>query len=101
MHVNSASYQWVGGKHKHESYSKDVHAKYPWISYSCPYRDSLFATLTVDPKRMTIHVEGRQSEWVGRSPAELGADVHPTLTHGEEIAPRIRDRQIARIAKSE
>ena len=99
LHVNSASYQWVGGKHKHESYSKDIHATYPWISYTCPYRDSLFARLTVEPQNLTIRVKGRQSEWVGKSPAELGVDLNPDLTNGEEIAPRIRDRQIVRIAK--
>ena len=99
MHVNSASYQWVGGKYRHESYSKDVHAKYPWISYTCPYRDSLFATFTVDPQSLTIRVEGRQSEWVDKSPAELGKDLDPKLTNGEEISARIRDRQIVRIAK--
>ena len=99
MHVNSASYQWVGGSHLHDSYSKDVHAKHPFISYTCPYRDPLFATLTVDPKSLTIRIEGRKSEWVGPSPAELGADQDPTLTDGEQIAPRIRDRQVKRIAK--
>jgi Icc protein len=99
MHVNSASYQWVGGSHLHDSYSKDIHAKHPFISYTCPYRDPLFATLTVDPKSLTIRVEGRKSEWVGPSPAELGADQDPTLTDGEQIAPRIRDRQVKRIAK--
>jgi 3',5'-cyclic AMP phosphodiesterase CpdA len=98
MHVNSASYQWVGGAHEHESYSKGVHAKYPWISHTCPYRDSLFATLTVDPESLTIQVEGRQSEWVGKSPAELGVDLDPTLKDGEEVAPRIRDREIVRFA---
>jgi len=98
MHVNSASYQWVGGTHRHDSYTKDVHAKYPWISYTCPYRDPLFATLTVDPKSLAIRVEGRKSKWVGPSPAELGADPDPTLTDGEQIAPRIRDRQVKRIS---
>ncbi len=98
MHVNSASYQWVGGSHLHDSYSKEIHAKYPWISYTCPYRDPLFATLTVDPESLTIRVEGRKSEWVGPSPAELGSDQDPTLTDGEQIAPRIRDRQVKRIA---
>ena len=32
MHVNSASYQWVGGKYLHDSYSKDIHARYPFLS---------------------------------------------------------------------
>lgn len=99
MHVNSASYQWVGSAYKHESYSKELHARYPWISHTCPYRDSLFAMLTVDPQSLTIHVEGRQSQWVGKSPAELGQDLDVTLTNGEEIAPRIQDRRVLRIAK--
>ena len=99
MHVNSASYQWVGGKYLHDSYSKDIHARYPFIAYTCPYRDALFAMLTVDPNSLTIRVAGRQSAWVGPSPAELGADPDPTLTDGEQIAPRIRDRQVTRIAQ--
>ena len=98
LHVNSASYQWVGSKHQHESYSKDVHAQFPWISHTCPYRDALFATLTVDPKSMTVHIGGRQSEWVGPSPGELGVELHSSLTDGEEIAPRIQDRKIVRVA---
>jgi calcineurin-like phosphoesterase family protein len=98
MHVNSASYQWVGGSYLHESYSKDIHAKHRWISYTCPYRDPLFAMLTVDPQSLTVRIDGRKSEWVGPSPAELGADQDPTLTDGEQIAPRIRDRQVKRIA---
>lgn len=96
LHVNSASYQWVGSEYAHESYSKEVHAKHPSISRTCPYRDSLFAMLTIDPQNLMIRVQGRESEWVGQSPIELGADQEATLTHGEEIAPRIRDRRIMR-----
>jgi len=99
MHVNSASYKWIGGDHRHESYSQEIHSEYPWISYTCPYRDSLFATLTVDPGNLTIRVKGLRSSWVGKSPAELGLDMHPELTNGEEISPRIRDREIMRVSK--
>ena len=100
MHVNSASYKWVGGNYRHESYSKEIHEKHPSISYTCPYRDSLFTTITVDPGNSTIHVKGCRSSWVGKSPAELGLDMHPGLTNGEEIAPRIRDRKIVRVSPS-
>jgi len=99
MHLNSASYQWVGGNYQHESYPKEVHAAYPWISYTCPYRHPLFATLTIDPKSLAIHIEGRQSEWVGKSPAQLGLDMDSSLTHGEQIVASIRNRVIERIAK--
>lgn len=99
MHVNSASYKWVGGDYQHESYSQQIHKEYPWISYTCPYRDSLFATLTFDPQTLSIRVEGRDSEWVGKTPKQLGVKLDPKLTHGEEVSPVIRDRRLTRNAK--
>jgi predicted phosphodiesterase len=97
LHVNSASYKWVGGDHRHQSYAEGVHEKHPSISYTCPYRDSLFATITVDPEDFAVRIEGVGSSWVGETPAELGVDRHPELIHGEQIAPRIRDRHISRV----
>jgi len=94
LHVNSASYKWVGGSHQHESYSKEIHAEYPWISRTCPYRDSLFTTLTFDGRTGTVSVKGKESSWVGKSPAELGIDSKPGKMNGEEVVPRIRSRRI-------
>lgn len=99
MHLNSASYQWVGGDYKHQSYPETVHQDHPWIAYTCPYRHSLFATLTVEPEHHTIRIEGRSSEWVGPSPAALKARIYDDLIIGEEVTPRIRDRRIERIGK--
>lgn len=94
LHINSASYVWLGGDYKHESYSKEIHEEHPYISYTSPYRDALFSTMVIDPDTRTIKIIGKQSEWVGKSPSELGADVFPSLTPGEEVAPRIRNRSI-------
>ena len=94
LHLNSASYLWVGGNHIHQSYSKEIHEGHPFIGHTCPYRDSLFTTLTFDPKAGTISVTGKKSEWVGQTPAQLGVDPHPQITNGEEVAPRIRSRRI-------
>ncbi|MBT5657328.1 MAG: hypothetical protein HOI89_06055 [Phycisphaerae bacterium] len=58
----------------------------------------MFTTLTVEPESFTIRVKGTRSSWVGKSPAELGLDLHPGLTNGEEIAPRIRDREFMRVS---
>ncbi|MCP5523466.1 MAG: metallophosphoesterase [Verrucomicrobiales bacterium] len=96
LHVNSASYFWVGAAFKHESYSPEIHTRFPWISHTCPYRDSLFTMLTFEPGNGVIRVAGCESKWVGDSPAELGVDSHPELVDGEQIAPRIRGRRIAR-----
>lgn len=99
MHLNSASYQWVGGDYKHQSYPDEIHQDYPWISHTCPYRHSLFATLTIEPETQLIRIEGRSSEWVGPSPAELDAKPYEDFIIGEEVAPRIRDRRIERIGR--
>jgi hypothetical protein len=76
-----------------------VHTKHPDIVNTCPYRDAVFGLLTIEPEMLTVRVEGRQSEWVGKSPAELGADLNPDLTPGEEIRPGIRDRRLERVAR--
>jgi len=94
LHVNSASYHWVGGQHQHVSFPEAIHEQHRWISYTCPYRDPLFTTLSIDPETRTILIEGRSSSWVGPAPAELGAKRDSDLIHGEQIAPRIRQRLI-------
>ncbi len=99
LHINSASYFWVGDRFMHNSYAEAVHKEYPWISRTCPYKESLFATLTVDPATNNIVIEGKRSEWMGASPAELGYNELDMLTVGEEIAPVISDRNIERARK--
>ena len=99
LHVNSASYLWVGEPYKHESYGKDIHASHRWIEYTCPYRDPLFTMLTIDPANQGVTVNGIDSAWVGSSPADLGRGISPGLTSGDAIAPKISEREIQKIAK--
>jgi Icc protein len=96
LHLNSASYFWVGPQHAHPSYPAEIHEKYRTIANTCPYRDVVFSTLTVTPDG-SVSIEGRQSDWVGRSPGALGFGKGVTLTDGEEIAPRIRNRRLAKV----
>ena len=94
LHVNSASYKWVGGSHRNKSYPPEVHSKFRWIEYTCPYRDSLFATLTLDPAKGRIELKGRESQWVGKSPSQLAIPTKYGLTNGKEICPKIRSRHL-------
>ena len=94
LHVNSASYKWVGGSHRNRSYPPEVHSKFRWIEYTCPYQDSLFATLTIDPAKGRIELKGRESQWVGKSPSQLEIPTKHGLTNGKEICPMIRNRRI-------
>ncbi|MCP4170702.1 MAG: hypothetical protein GY758_08025 [Fuerstiella sp.] len=99
LHVNSASYKWVGGSYRNKSYPAEVHSRFRWIEYTCPYRDSLFTTLTIDPISGRIDVKGRESQWVGKSPSQLGIPAKPDLADGKEICPRIRSRQLEPVEK--
>ncbi len=55
LHINSASYYWVGGKER-----------------TLFYRDPLFASLTIDPDEKTLSVAGRASRWDAKTPEEIG-----------------------------
>lgn len=92
-HINSASYFWMGSPYKHTSYSKAVHDSYPWLSSTCPYKDALFTVLTIEPQTGLVKIEGRNSEWVGASPAALHYQ-NDAIGAGKEIVPFIRGRKI-------
>ena len=94
LHINSASYYWVGGSFQNTSYAEEIHTAYPYIQYTCPYAQSLFTTITIEPETGRIHLQGSKTHWVGKSPGELGWDNDRSLTDGEEISPQIRDRQL-------
>ncbi|MCH5598183.1 metallophosphoesterase family protein [Niabella ginsengisoli] len=96
VHINSASYFWMGDKFKHKSYSEEVHKEHPWIEYTCPYIDALFTTLTIDPLSGIIKIEGRKSTWKGRSPKELYYFHEKTWASEKEVVPSISNRNIKR-----
>lgn len=93
VHINSASYYWVGGKYMHESYPKELVKDHEWIAHTCPYRDALFSVLIIDPVALTVTIQGRSSKWVGKSPKELGYDGPSSITNDEFIVPLISDRK--------
>lgn len=95
-HVNSASYYWVGEQYKHPSYRPELLAKRPVLASTCPYRDALYTWLTVELPNGKLTIAGAESAWVGPSPGELGATEALGLTDGEELAPRIRARELRR-----
>lgn len=72
--LNSASYQWVGGDYRHQSYAPEIHARATSLDRTCPYRDPLWAVMTVDLHNRCIEIEGRSTTWVGPTPVECGVD---------------------------
>jgi Icc protein len=97
LHINSASYFWVGSKYPHATYPQSVLSEHKWIASTCPYKEPLFATLIINPKTLTVSIKGSSSSWVGANPAELGYNEFQSCTTGEEIAPKINDREIFKV----
>ena len=71
VEVNSMSYFWVGEKYMHNSYIDLLEESFPWLKYTCPYEEPLYAVVTIDSKGK-ISIEGKKTNWVGPSPAEIG-----------------------------
>lgn len=94
IHINSASYFWVGDQFQNQSYSNSIHLDFPWISRTCPYKDSIFARLIIDPIQGKLSIKGKSSYWVGKSPYELGSEPYSDLLMGEDISPGIRNRNL-------
>ncbi len=71
IQVNSMSNYWMGGDFLQVRYGERIDATFPYIKYTAPYKDPLFAWVRLEPGA-TIHIEGVDSEWVGPSPGDLG-----------------------------
>jgi len=72
--INSASYFWVGGDYQRVRYSEAIDAAHPYIKYTVPYKDPIFALITMDLAQGSLSIEGSRSSFVGPAPWELGKD---------------------------
>ena len=77
LHVNSASYYWVGGKTR--------------MAY---YKDPLFTTLTIDPEKAIVTVESKVSTWKATSLTDSGYFERDDAPPETIVVPAIRQRQI-------
>ena len=89
IQINSMSYFYLGGDYPMIRYSKEIDKQYPYIKYTAPYKDPLFALVEID-SRGIIRITGRESSWVGPDPSELGY----RETHWKKISSRITNREL-------
>jgi predicted phosphodiesterase len=82
--INSASYHWVGADFQHVRYSESIDQTHPYIKYTVPYKDALFAIVTIDRAKSFMSIDGKRSTFVGPAPWEIEHDRNywdaPTLT---------------------
>lgn len=89
IQINSMSYSWVGEQYLKVRYSAEIDRKYPWIKYTIPYKDPLYAIAEIN--NGTLSVEGVKSTFVGPGPEELGIPARP---ENDQIVPVISNRII-------
>jgi predicted phosphodiesterase len=94
LHLNSASYYWVGEKHRHLSLDANTHAAYPSLAFTCPYAAVLFGVLTLDRKAKKLSLTGRKSSWIGPSPLELGYAILSPTEQEMYLNPQISNREL-------
>jgi len=99
VHINSASNSWLGSEFKHIRYSEEIDREYPYIKFTAPYREPVFALVTLHPEGR-IEIKGRRTEFVGPSPWELGMQPRKGTSHDpDRLKPQISDR-VLQIASS-
>jgi 3',5'-cyclic AMP phosphodiesterase CpdA len=89
IQINSMSYQWLGEEHQHIRYSEQVDEDYPWIKFTVPYKDPLWALAELSTD--TFRLSGKKTEFVGPSPEKLGVDMSE---FGYPVVPYISDKEI-------
>lgn len=94
LHINSASYYWVGEKLAHLSLPEEIHERFPSLQFTCPYSGPLFGLLTIDPEEKTITLKGKKAQWIGPSPLDLGYSIVPPELQKVHVQPWISDREI-------
>lgn len=77
LHINSASYFWLGGKVR-----------------LAEYKDPLFATLSIDPNKGEITINGVISTWKNGTPEDVSYFQNKKAGLKEIVTPRISDRTI-------
>lgn len=92
IEVNSMAYQWVGANYSNKTrYSPSLYEQYPNLDKMAPYRDPLFAFVTIDLQQKKIRIEGQTSDWLAPTPTEMG--ITPGV-EGCQLSPHIIDRVI-------
>lgn len=73
IQINSASYVWLEKSKLMNVYPPEIHQSHPYLNHVAPYRDPLWAIITLDPSTSTLTLKGRSSTWVGPDPWSRGA----------------------------
>ena len=88
--LNSMSDIWVGEKYmSEERFSNEINEANPSLKYTIPFKDPLFAKVTI--KKGTIIIEGTDSEFIPPGPHDLGIEGE---LYGLPVSASISSREL-------
>ena len=73
-----------------DRYPKDLYKQFKWLPNLATYKDPLYAIVTLESEGI-LKVEGKKSEWIAPSPAEMGM---PPQVYGSEYSAEISDYKL-------
>lgn len=89
VHINSASYYWLGGKYRRDRLPPEQAKKFPNLASTAPYQGPFFTVLEIDPAAGSFRLRGMKSEWQAPTPKDVGYE-HPQVDP-DWIRPEIRE----------
>lgn len=88
VQINSMSNYWAGENYAQIRYDEKIDEKYPYIKYTIPYKEPLWAVMTIYSDG-EINIKGRQTSFVGSDPKEMGIGLNES---GYSVVSYISDR---------
>lgn len=89
IQINSMSYYWAGGNYQVIRYSEEIDGQFPWIKYTIPYEEPLYAFVEINNE--AISIKGKGTRFAGPGPEELGM---PPTPENNPIVPHISNRKL-------
>lgn len=90
VQINSMSYQWMGSKYARKRFDDSIENKYPVVRYTAPYKDPIWAFLTIYAGGEFI-IKGKRSVFISPGPKEMN---RPELHGAYPDVPYVSDRKL-------
>ena len=82
------SYNWVGENFKYKRFPNKIEKNFPNLSKTCPYKEPLFTTISLDSDQGILHIEGRKTSFIGPTPRELN------IPNADKMSPTITEKNL-------
>jgi len=96
--INSVTMQWLGAEFEVlNRFTPEIDEEFPSVKWTQPYSDGVYGIVTIDEKGASV--KGKQAQFMGPSPDELGVyekmEYYKQLLRHTPITPSVADRYMS------